>query len=239
MENTPNITQEELELMERFWQGKFVDNKEERQLRERYATDSLWRNKADEARLLVVGIREAALEDKLPGFHRQVAAPVRKTNWLRMGVAACIVGITTLGVLFFFSKSPGERLFSQFYKPDPGLPTLMGVSDSYEFENAMVSYKTGDYQKALYGWQGLRKSNPGNDTLAYFIGSAYLAQGRTDSALTNLNDVIAVPQSVFRSDAAWYLALAWLKQGNKTEAVKALQQSDHADKERLLEKLNK
>ena len=239
MENIPNITQEELELMERFWQGKFADSGEERQLMERYATDSVWRNKADGVRLLVVGVQEAVLEDKLSGFHRQIATPIRKINWFRMGLAACIMSITALGVLFFFSESPEEKLFVQFYEPDPGLPTLMGVSDNYEFENAMVAYKTGDYQKALDGWQGLLKAHPGNDTLTYFIGSAHLANGRPDSAVVKLANVVATPQSVFLSDASWYLALAWLKLNNKVEAIKALQQTEHKDKERVLRELNK
>lgn len=238
MDNRPNITPEELELMERFWQGQFADSEEERQLKERYAHDNLWHSKADEVRLYLVGIQEAELADKLSDFHQQIATPVKKISRFTWGIAACIAFVIAFGALFFFSKSPEEKWFAHFYKPDPGLPTLMGVSDSYEFENAMVSYKTGDYQKALGAWQGLRKANPANDTLTYFIGSAFLAQGRADSAVTNLNTVVAMPQSVFRSDAAWYLALAWLKQGNKAEAIKALRQSDHANKERLLQELD-
>src|SRR5690554_3172353 len=131
MENRPNITQEELELMERFWRGAFADREEERQLRERYTTDNLWRNRADGVRLLMLGIQEAELEDRMEDFHQQATRPVKKISWLWWGIAACLAAAVTSGALFFFSKSPEEKLFAAYYKPDPGLPTLMGVSDHY------------------------------------------------------------------------------------------------------------
>ena len=239
MEKRSNMTQEELELMERFWQGAFADQEEEQRLREKYATDSVWRNKADGVRLLMLGIQEAALEDRMEDFHQQATRPVKKISWLRWGIAACLAAAVSFGALLFFSRSPGEKLFAAYYKPDPGLPTLMGVSDHYEFEKAMVSYKTGDYQKALAGWRQLLSAQPGNDTLHFFIGSAHLAEGRADSAVASLNRVIAVPQSAFQSDASWYLALAWLKLNNRAEAIKALKQSRHAYCERLLQELTR
>lgn len=144
MENTPIITQEELELMERFWQGSFAGQEEEQRLREKYATDSVWRNKADSVRLLMLGIQETALEDRMENFYQQATRSVRNISWVKWGIAACLTAAIIIGGLLFYSRSPEEKLFAAYYKPDPGLPTLMGVSDRYEFENAMLSYKTGD-----------------------------------------------------------------------------------------------
>ena len=240
MENLPNISQEELELIERFWQRQFVSAAEQTKLDERYAHDPEWWEKAEWVRLSVVAIQETALEETLDDFHQYIKQekPVRQMRWLQWAVAASIVGIITWGVSYFLVKSPEEKLFAQHYKPDPGLPTLMGVSEHYDFENAMVSYKMGDYPKAIAGWQQLLKENPGNDTLHYFIGSAYLAKGQPESAISNLNQILSVPQSVFLSDAHWYLSLAWLRENNKDEALKALQKTDHPNKERLLKELN-
>lgn len=61
--------------------------------------------------------------------------------------------------------------------------------------------------------------------------------GHADSAVASLNRVVALPQSAFQSDAFWYLALAWLKLNNRDEAIKALKQSSHADRDRLLHEL--
>src|SRR5690606_13831875 len=116
---------------------------------------------------------ETALEGKLPGFHKQVqrTQPLTKIRWLKWAAAASVAGILLWSSYFFFANTPSEKLFAQYYQPDPGLPTLMGISDNYVFENAMVSYKTGDYKKAIVDWQQLLQENMDNDTLQYFIGS--------------------------------------------------------------------
>jgi hypothetical protein len=67
MGTLPNSTQEELELIERFWQQRFMDSAEESRLKERYITDEAWRAKADEVRLWMLAIQESVLEDKLEG----------------------------------------------------------------------------------------------------------------------------------------------------------------------------
>src|SRR5690606_38198090 len=135
--------------------------------------------KADGLRLFALAIQESELEDRLKDFHCHIDAPrsIRPKGWSKWAVAACTIGLLLAGILFFFSRTPEEKLFVQFYRPDPGLPTLMGVSDHYEFENAMVSYKMGSYGEAIEGWRQLLKTYPQNDTLNYFIGSAYLAEG--------------------------------------------------------------
>lgn len=240
MDKIPNITQEELESIERFWQGNFVDGEEAERLRERYANDPLWREKADGLRLLALGIQESELEGRLNVFHRTIVAPRQPgwKGWAKWTVAASMIGVLLAASLFFLSRSPEEKLFDQFYRPDPGLPTFLGVSDHYEFENAMVSYKMGDYGEAVQGWQQLLKSYPQNDTLNYFIGSAQLAEDHIGAAVQSLDQVVAVPGSVFRSDAYWYLALGHLKMKDRDAAIEALRQSEHPDKERLLAELN-
>ena len=42
----------------------------------------------------------------------------------------------------------------------------------------------------------------------------------------------------YKDDAFWYLGLALLKEGKKDEAIKAISQSTHAEKDELLKKLN-
>ena len=236
MENKPKISQEELELIERFWQGKFVDNSEESHLQERYIHEEAWRIKADEVRLLMLGIQESVLEEKLDDFHRAIESP--STGWQKWAVAACTIGFFIAVGLFLFSKTHEEKLFARYYTPDPGLPTFMGISDRYEFENAMVDYKMGDYKKAAESWKALLGESISNDTLQYFIGSAYLAQGMADAAIISFSQVVADPESAFASEAYWYLSLAWIKMKDPKKALEALQHTQNADKESLLKEIN-
>lgn len=239
MENKPHISQEELELIERFWRRQFQDEAEEIRLMDRYAQDEAWRAMADEVRLVILSVQETALEDRLDDFHRYAKSqtPVKRITWSPWAVAAIVMSVVAVGLLFLFDKSPEEKLFAQYYEPDAGLPTLMGTSDDYVFDEAMVAYKMKEYDKALAAWQALLAGETANDTLNYYIGSAYLAKGRADSAIVRFQKVTGVPESAFLSDAHWYLALAWLKEDNKAAAVNALQQTEHPGKKDLLREL--
>lgn len=243
MNNSIHITEEEWELIERHLYQQ-LSAQEQQAFDERMNTDASWRQKVNEVKFLSMGVQEAVLKERIGNFHSAVAMEqdkpvVIKVNWVkRLAIAATLVlGVSALSWLLFFRPGIGERLYADYYKPDPGLATLMGVSDNYEFENAMVNYKTGDYDKALASWTALLKDNPGNDTLHYFIGSAYLAKGEEQKAAPYLDSVIKTPNSVFIQDAKWYKGLLLLKQGRKEEAVKLLKATGHAGKEPLLHKL--
>ncbi|HTN46828.1 MAG TPA: tetratricopeptide repeat protein [Flavipsychrobacter sp.] len=243
MNNAINITEEELEFIDRYLHQQLSET-EQKIFDERLRTDPLWQQKVTEIRLLSTGIQENVLLEQLDQFHSHLTTVENKTKIIkinpfkRLSVAASIlffVGI--LSWMLFFRKSGDEKLYASYYQPDPGLPTVMGVSENYEFEKAMVDYKTGDYSKAMDAWKALLKTHPDNDTLNYFIGSAHLANDNSKDALVFFDKTLLVKNSVFRQEALWYKALALLKEGKKEDAIIALKAADHPDKEILLRKL--
>lgn len=245
MNNSRHITEDELELIDKYLH-KDLAEVELSVFEQRLATDAEWKEKVEEVKMLSIGIQEDALLSKLDSFHNAIPASdttakpkIIEVNWLkRLAVAAILIlGITTLSWLLFFQKTGTEKLYAAYYSPDPGLATLMGVSDHYEFDNAMVDYKTGDYTKALDTWLTMLKVNPENDTLHYFIASAYLAQENEEQAAVYFDKVIRQQQSVFLQDAQWYKALLLLKQGKKEDAVSLLKVTGHPDKDALLREL--
>ena len=130
-------------------------------------------------------------------------------------------------------------MYSEYYKPDPGLITAMGVSDNYTFEKAMVDYKNGDYDKAIKGWLSLKSNQATNDTLDYFLGAAYQASGQYDTAIPYLEKIASEKENTFNKDACWYLGLALLRKGNKELAATYIQQSGYPQSPELLNALNK
>lgn len=242
--NNRNISEQELELIDRYLR-KELSETEHVAFEQRLAADAEWREKVQEIKLLSLSIQENALASRLNTFHKAVPISdnnkpkVIKMNWAkRVAIAATLIlGVTMLSRLLFFRETGNEKLYATYYKPDPGLATLMGVSDNYEFENAMVDYKTGSYTKALSTWLNMLKENPDNDTLDYFIASAYLAKDDVPEASVYFEKVIRRQQSVFLQDAKWYKALLLLKQGKKEEAVALLQATEHPDRDALLRKL--
>ncbi len=207
------------------------------------AGDKELQTKTNEIRLLLLGVREAILEKKLDAFHaalppRQQEEPanvkVPAARWLL--AAAILLALFAGTWLFITLPSVNNQVYTRYYKPDPGLISAMSTSDNYAFDRAMIDYKTGAYEPAIAAWKTLLQSNNGNDTLLYFLGSAYLAKTNTNSAIYYFK-TLQNRQSGFSKDADWYLGLALLKKGKYTEAAAYIRRSEHPKKEAILNRL--
>ena len=243
MENNYPLSIEELEQIENYLNAALSPADAEA-FRKRLQNEPPLQQKLEQIKLLVLGIKEAALKDQLNGFHKPFTGPVvtikkgdrnNKKYWL---VAASVAIIVAVGALLLADqKNSNEKLFARYFTADPGLVTSMGTTDKYDFDRAMIDYKTGKYKEALAGWNKLLLSKPGNDTLTYFSGVTQLALNNTNEAITSFTQTIHQPNSVFRSDAYWYLALALVKNDRAAEAINYLQQTNHSNKEELLHTL--
>lgn len=244
MPDIADIPQDEFELIERYL-SKELSTTEQLAFEQRLAADTQLQQWLKQARLFSVGIQEAALTEKIETFHSvpdlNKQAPVVKINWIkRIAVAAAVILAVTTGVIWLTSqKNTNEKLYAAYFKPDPGLPTVMGVEENYAFDKAMVDYKTGQYTAAIDSWMKLKETNPNSDTLNYFIGAALLAKQETKNAIACFDKVTANTKTVFLNEAYWYKGLAFLKEGKQQEAIICIQQSKHPQMEALLKKLNK
>jgi tetratricopeptide (TPR) repeat protein len=200
-----------------------------------------------EVKLLLLGINELSLEEKLAGFHKEILPAVnlkKKARVLTLGrkllVAASLLAVIALSLWWFLqNENPNEKIYSKYYTPDPGLATVMSGSSNYNFDKAMVEYKNGEYDKALEGWKNLYKEKPGNDTLIYFIAATYQAKKEDIRAIENFRQITANTQSAFYKDACWYLGLSYLKQDKKAQAIEYIQKSDHHQREAILKTISK
>ena len=246
MEHNLEISQEEWDSIESYLlQQQTVD--EQAAFEKKLSVDPTLRAKLSEIRLLLLGVGEAALHEKLDEFHRTLPSrqkeyrmtsrPSPGKTWLV--AASFILFVAIASWLLLQRQNSNSKLFASYFKPDPGLMTAMSATDNYAFDRAMIDYKKGDYQKAIHTWDSLQKLQPANDTLNYFLGVAHLANQNEREAIDYLQKVSASPGSFFRADAFWYLGLTLLKEGKKEEAMAALKQSTHPEKEQLLERLIK
>lgn len=242
MNHKYNISPEELEQIERYITGDMRDH-ERNEFEELLNADPQLKEKAEEVRLLMIGISEHALSGKLDDFHKEIIAARKNSSVVPFGrkllMAASILTVTCLTVWWFVvRKSADEALYAKFYSPDPGLATVMGSSSAYDFEKAMVEYKNGEYDKALTAWTNLLKDNPSSDTLNYFIGAAYQAKADERSAAF-LEKVASDTSSVFYKDACWYLGLYYMKTAQKEKALEFIQRSGHPKSAEAINAINK
>lgn len=231
--------QADFELIERFYIGDLSDT-EAADFAQRRQTDAQFEAEVQDYLALMEGIETAALKAQLDDYHQGISKETNnlKLNFKRLSIAAAVIlGVTILAFLLLKPSEP-EVLFAKYFEPDPGLPTLMSQTNDqeYQFQNGMVAYKQGDYDKALNNWEKLEDKNT-NDTIGYFIGVAKLADGDDEGAITYLLPLAEKESQSFSSETYHYLALAYLKNGQTELAKKYLNLSSLEASKQLLEEL--
>jgi tetratricopeptide (TPR) repeat protein len=244
LKDNSTISQELLETIERY-HNHTMPQVERQAFEQRIENDAEFKTLVNDIQTFLFGIEQQALEEKLEEFHEEM--PIRMDTeqkaskarqFLFMKIAAAVVILIAVGSFWFLSGSSNERLYDNYFKPDPGLPTTMSSTDNYVFFDAMVDYKQGDYKKAISKWEALQQKEPLNDTINYFIGVANLAENNTDRAISFLNKTASKQESVFNTDANYYLGLAYLKKNDRETAIKFLKNSNTDQSKLLLDKLD-
>ncbi|MDC7994209.1 tetratricopeptide repeat protein [Altibacter sp. HG106] len=235
--NSPEITEQEFETIERYLKNNMSAEEQER-FQQQLIEEPTLQQKVNEVRMLIDGVEAASLKEKLNTYHEEVSATHSKVidppklistpekNYTRWYAAAGIL-VALIGIFWFLNRtSPTEQLFAQHFEPDPGLPTTMSTSGNYAFFEGMVDYKQGKYDEALSKWEPLLEASPENDTLQYFLGMAHLAKDESKEALPYLEKVAAMTSSSFLSEANWYLGLSYLDLNQPKKATRVLKRSD-------------
>lgn len=134
-------------------------------------------------------------------------------------IAAGIIILFILGYLFIPDQQP-EQFAMQYFEPYP-LSNVRGESDDQQalFDQALIPYQQGDFQIALPYLRQLLGTDPDNVQLKLNLASALIAEAQTPEAISLLQTI--TNQS---ADAAeWYLALAYLQDGQLSQAKELLQ----------------
>lgn len=190
----------------------------------------------DSIRQLKIKEFHAHLGDESESELKTIA--LKKSYSNRMWYAMAAVLVVALGMFWFLERpSASERLYVEHFKPDIGLPLKMGTTNSIEFYEGMLAYKQGNYNSAIDQWQTLLKDNPKNDTLNYFLGVSYLAEGNASTALQYLENQKQFHGGIFKEDAAFYAALAMLKEGRVDAARQLLEKNPSTRNTSLLKQM--
>ena len=133
----------------------------------------------------------------------------------------------TLTLFVFNQRHNPDNLFAQNFTPYPDLVTAKGMVMDEDSLHLMISFGFSYYQKADYDtaaivFQHLYNENPSSDTIAFYLANSVLATDKSPAqAIDILTDLSARP-GVFKEQAGWYLALAFLKKHNVDTAKKQL-----------------
>jgi len=187
---------------------------------QRMAADTALREEVELERENIQAVELGGLSRTLKGIAQKERAEDRAApRWtVFLKYAAIIAGITTAAVWWMNRTPINEELYAEHFTPDPGLPVTMGTTSDPAFADAMVAYKLGDYAEARAKWQPLLSLEPDNDTLRYYLASAWLAENNTAQAIPILEELSQEPASTFTARAQWFLFLAYVRSGEEAKA---------------------
>jgi tetratricopeptide (TPR) repeat protein len=241
--NTHN-TQEDFELIESYLNGS-LGAEEQEEIRLRLLSDADFAAQVDEIRQLILGVERAALASKLDSFHvgmsdQRKPDNVRRINSYQIwGVAASLSLLVCVAIWWLVGRtSPGEALYHSYYQVDPGLVTSMSSDSDYDFDRAMVDFKSGEYLKAKEAFGSLLSKNSENDTLTYFLAMAELNMNG-EAAEKLLLTVSQDTTSGFSKDSFWYLGLLALKRDDYDLAKKYLGRSGRSNAGELIQAIER
>jgi TolA-binding protein len=239
-----DISQEEFERIEAYIIGK-LSSDDLREFELKLKNEPGFKTKVEDIKTVLAGIETQVMKEQLNVFHEDIEmhsvtpkteSKVHSINWKKLAIAA--VFLIAAGGFWFYRGNTNDRLYAEYFSPDPGLPTTMSSTDNYEFYEAMVNYKQGNYKTAISKWKTLQEARPNNDTLNYFIGVAHLANKNEKNAISFLEDASKNSEFALVNDANYYLGLAHLKSGDIEKAKVSLQNSTSDNSKALLSELN-
>lgn len=248
MNSQKHINSQEWDLIETYLETKTISGQET------YYSANLAEISNIEEKILHVQkiheeIEDSIRQSKIKEFHERIPASkklktskikrLKKSNNKTLWFSMAAILVVIFGLIWMMdSKNSPEHLFAIHFKPDPGLRTVMGTKSDYNFYEGMVAYKRKEYAEAINTWQQLLAEKQDNDTLKYFLGVAFLAQGNADKSLEYLEPAKNFSQGVFKEDAAHYTALAKIKLGNIEEAKQLLKENPSERNNELLKAIN-
>ncbi len=206
----------------------------------RMAVDEEFRSFYEEIRLMIRGIgsygrRENLRKVELLESELSAGAPARVRSlksakryyWL---AAAAVAVIAVSSVLLTGPGQPDtQSLFENYYEPYPNVfePTRRGEPTESEVsrrKKAFIAYDNARYGEAAQLFEGLIVDSDkiNQDIVSLYLGNCYIELGRTADAIDIFEKI--EKESVMRDQAHWYLAMAWIKEGQIDKARKVLEE---------------
>ena len=245
MNSQNNITAEEWSLIETFLEIEAISDKEVF-YNVNLSTIPTIEEKIRHVKKVNEEIEDSIRLSKIKEFQNQIpvhdaVAAMRqnkKSTSKAIWYAMAAILVVLFGIFWMMkSTNSNKKIFATHFKADPGLRTVMSANSNYTFYEGMVAYKRKEYTEAITMWQQLLPEKEDNDTLHYFLGVAFLAEGNAEKSLEYLEPAKIFSKGVFMEDAVHYTALAKIKTGQLEEAKLLLRKYPSDRNNALLEDL--
>lgn len=140
--------------------------------------------------------------------------------------AAIFTGLILCGSLALLNTRnlTTEEVFERYYKTYDVTTPLRSVNDAgnSDYSTALEYFNIRDYRNAAYYFSKVLSNDPRHMESVMMTGISKFEEENYPEASASFTKVIDDRENLFFEDAQWYLALCYLKTGEKGKAVSSL-----------------
>lgn len=136
--------------------------------------------------------------------------------------AAAVLLLAAASIVLYLNLRPG--LYEQYAQHAPLSLTVMSAEADALGARAEQAFNAGEYEDAYAALQDYVNAHPANNLARLYLGLSALETGRLDEALSIFNQIKTEAGGQWADYAQWYLALTYLKQGDKAACRTALEE---------------
>jgi tetratricopeptide (TPR) repeat protein len=204
--------------------------KNDAKLREALA---LYKTIDDEMRQKIAGTEgEEKLKQTLSGLNKKyfeqgsntakvIPLPANR-RWLFAAAAVLLLVVAGLYWYFFSGNKNNETLYARYAVHQPLSLQRGNEPISKILQDAIVAYNAKKFDEALTGLASYLQSDSSDAELLLAKNICLTETGKYEQAIEGLNKLVD-KNEIFKSQALWYKALAYLKQNNKVDCKKTLE----------------
>ena len=148
---------------------------------------------------------------------------VRSLRILWMAAAASVVLAAAVWSLQLFAEPSAEELFANHFEPYKLGFVDRGEDNLSAIEEANYYYASQDFKEATLAIEALKATDKTNQYYSFYLALSYIGNSESTKAIPLLQEVLQSEQLDLHDPAEWYIAMAFLQQGQKDNAKKQLE----------------
>lgn len=151
--------------------------------------------------------------------YRQKHKP-RKNYWL---IAASVSVLALMATAYFLFLSPAAQpddLYAQHFSLPPDNLTIRGDDNQQLLNEAMALYNDQQFAQALQHFEAWEAQHADSIPVIFYSAISHMAMGEMQPAIEKLQLIMLdrTANNAYTAASRWYLALAYLQDGEKIKA---------------------
>ncbi len=177
---------------------------------------------------------DARFEGHLKSVSGEPKMEAKVFSFKRIQRLAAVILLLLLPAYFIFKAPSTDKLFAEHFEA-PRSTYFQQTRGSENtgadaaFKSAFQSYEMGDYEKAKVAIGELSKTHSDKPDLVFYQGLAALGAGQAHEAIALFEKCLEIDYQNVKARSPWYMAMSYLKLGDKAQAIKWLENSLEVD----------